>query len=204
MDQSFLRFLVLYVCLLCGAAFQIMAQERSPSPVAKDQQSAGLYAPYAFLIGEWDVKAENDDKLVAVQKVRWGPNKSYMWYSVVLMSDGHEEPHLEGMLMWNGVHKNLDMLFAIDLNSGRIQEQGTISVAPDGGLVREITAIYSEGLPKSGGQTVGPEGATGHFRQTYKQIGPDKIQTSVMRQTKTGWVASFPGSDHLVMTRRSG
>ena len=27
---------------------------------------------------------------------------------------------------------------------------------------------------------------------------PDKIQTSVMRQTKTGWVASFPGSDKLI------
>src|SRR5436190_3884928 len=103
MDQSFLRLLVLYLWLFCCAAHQMTAQERSPSAAGKDQQSAGLYAPYAFLIGEWDVKADNDDKLVAVQRVRWGPNKSYMWYSVVLVSDGREEPHLEGMLMWNGV-----------------------------------------------------------------------------------------------------
>jgi len=205
MNQSFFRLLILYVWLLCCTASRIAAQERGgPDSAAKDLKTADLYAPYAFLIGEWDVKAEGDNDLVAVQRVRWGPNKSYMWYAVVLLSDGHEEPHLEGMLMWNGVHRNLDMLFAIDLNSGRVQEQGTISVAPDGSLVREITAIYSAGLPKSGGQTVGPEGATGHFRQTYKQIGPDKIQTSVMRQTKTGWVASFPGSDKLIMTRRSG
>jgi hypothetical protein len=35
---------------------------------------------------------------------------------------GREEPHLEGILVWNGVHKNLDMHFVMDLKSGRVQE----------------------------------------------------------------------------------
>jgi len=140
---------------------------------------------------------------MAVQRVRWGPNRSYMWYSVALLSDGREEPHLEGMLMWNGVHKNLDMLFAIDLKFGRSQEQGTLAVSTDGSLVREITAVHSEGAPKSDGKSVGPEGAVRHCRQTYKQVGSDKIETSVMRETDKGWVPSFPGSDHWIMTRRS-
>jgi len=161
-----------------------------------------IYAPYSFLIGEWNIKSEDSDQLMAVQRVRWGPNRSYMWYSVALIAEGQEEPHLEGMLMWNGVHKNLDMLFAIDLKSGRSQEQGTLSVSKDGSLLREITAVHSEGVPTSAGKSIGPDGATRRFRQTYKQAGPDKIETSVMRETDKGWVPSFPGSDHWIMTRR--
>jgi hypothetical protein len=96
------------------------------------------------------------------------------------------------------------MLFAIDLQSGKSQEQGTMSVEKNGELVREIIAVHSEGVPTSAGKAVGPEGATRQFRQTYKQVGSDKIETSVMRKTDKGWVASFPGSDHWIMTRRSG
>ena len=43
---------------------------------------------------------------------------------------------------------------------------------------------------------------TAHFRQTFKAAGPDKIFTTVMRQTDNGWAPTFPGGDHLVMTRR--
>ena len=96
------------------------------------------------------------------------------------------------------------MLFAVDLQAGRSQEQGTISVTKGGELVRQITAVHSEGVPTSAGKAVGPEGVTREFRQTYKQVSADKIETSVMRKTDTGWVASFPGSDKWVMTRRSG
>ena len=183
------------VCFGSILSFRLHAQENRPP---------NLYAPYEFLIGEWDVKSEANGAPAAVAHVRWGPNRSYMWYSIALIDEGKEQPHLEGMLVWNGVHKNLDMLFTIDLQSGRSQEQGTMSVAPDGSLVREITAVHSAGVPTSSGKPVGPEGATRHFRQTYKPIGPDKIQTSVMRETDKGWVASFPGSDKMIMTRRSG
>ena len=139
---------------------------------------------------------------MAVQRVRWGPNRSYIWYAVALLTDGREEPHLEGMLVWNGVHKNLDMLFVMDLKSGRVQEQGTMSVQADGSLVRNITAVYSPGVRAMTGN-VGSAGATARFRQTYMQIGPDEIQTSAMPETERGWVATFPGSDRLLMIRRS-
>jgi hypothetical protein len=43
-----------------------------------------------------------------------------------------------------------------------------------------------------------------HFRQTFKAIEPGKILTTVMRQSDHGWVATFPGSDHMIMTRRPG
>ena len=173
------------------------------SGALQGQEHSNVYSPFEFLIGEWDIKSADSDTVMAVQRVRWGPNRSYMWYSVALMSDGREEPHLEGMLIWNGVHKNLDMLFAIDLQSGRSQEQGTMSVEKKGELVREITAVHSEGVPTSSGKAVGPEGATRQFRQTYKRLNTDKIETSVMRKTDQGWVASFPGSDKWMMTRRS-
>ena len=47
-----------------------------------------------------------------------------------------------------------------------------------------------------------PAGATARFRQTFQPDGPDRIKTRVLRETKDGWVATFPGSDRLVMTRR--
>ena len=73
------------------------------------KQAENPFGPYEFLIGEWDVKSEIEGSPMGVQRVRWGPNRSYIWYAVALLSDGREEPHLEGMLVWNGVHKNLDM-----------------------------------------------------------------------------------------------
>ncbi|HJT79907.1 MAG TPA: hypothetical protein VJ719_01815 [Chthoniobacterales bacterium] len=188
---------------LCSRLAWILAAVLTSSLI-QAQEPPNVYAPFEFLIGEWDIRAADSDKVMAVQRVRWGPNRSYMWYSVALISDGKEEPHLEGMLMWNGVHKNLDMLFAIDLLSGRSQEQGTISATKDGELVREITAVHSEGVPTSAGKAIGSEGGTRQFRQIYKRLGPDKIETSVMRKTDQGWVASFPGSDKWIMTRRSG
>jgi hypothetical protein len=210
MNRTLSALVILTGCLGSPFDFELRAQESRPatdrerSPQAQENRPQNLYAPYEFLIGEWDVKSETDGTPAAVARVRWGPNRSYIWYSVALIANGQEEPHLEGMLVWNGVHKNLDMLFTIDLRSGRSQEQGTMSAAQDGSLVREITAVHSAGVPTTSGKTVGPEGATRHFRQTYKQIGPDKIQTSVMRETDHGWVASFPGSDKMIMTRRSG
>ena len=164
--------------------------------------STDNYGPYKFLIGEWNVGAEGGPPMV-IERFKWGPNQSYIWFSTSELVNGTEHPHFEGMLMWNGIHKNLDMLLALDLNGGRIQEKGTLSVEADGTVVRDITATYSEGVRPIGQPVVGPEGATGHFRQTFKAVGPDKVITVVMRETKDGWVPTFPGSDHLVMTRKS-
>jgi hypothetical protein len=168
--------------------------ESAPSP-AQNQ-----FAPYEFLLGEWNVASETGGPPVAVQRVRWGPNHSYLWLAGSLLINGKEEPHFEGVLVWNGMHKNLDMLLSVDLRHGLAEEQGTVSVQPDGTVVREVHAVFSEGVHPLGRPVVGPGGAPGHFRQTFKLIEHGKIATSVMRESDTGWVPTFPGSDHLVMT----
>ena len=163
-----------------------------------------VYAPYAFLVGEWQIAPAGSQVPQAVTRFRWGPGHSYLLLETSLIVDGKEEPHFEGMLMWNGVHKNLDMLLALDLNGGRVQEQGVVFVEPDGTVVRDITAYYSEGVRTMGDTgLVGPEGASAKFRQTFKSTGPDTIFTTLMRQTDRGWVATFPGSDRLIMSRRA-
>lgn len=162
------------------------------------------YTPYEFLIGEWDVGPEGGNAGL-VARFRWGPNRSYLWYSASLLVNGAEEPHMEGVLMWNGVYRNLDMLMMVDLENGRIQERGVVSIEPDGTLVRDITAHYSEGmrLPVRGASLAGAAGATQHFKQTFKAAGPDRILTALTRESPAGWVPTFPGSDRLVMTRRA-
>jgi hypothetical protein len=172
-------------------------------PAVGSPLTSGVYAPYQSLIGTWDVTATGGGVPVAVQRFSWGPNHSYIWCASSLMVNGKEEPHFEGMLVWNGMHKNLDMLLVIDLKSGRAQEQGTFNVAADGTIVREITGIFSEGVTPVGQTKAGPSGASGHFRQTYKPESADKFLTSVLRETNSEWTATFPGSEHLVMTRRS-
>jgi hypothetical protein len=159
------------------------------------------YAPYAFLIGEWSVGPEGGTA-VGIARFKWGPNHSYIWCSQSLLAGGQEEPHFEGMLLWNGVHKNLDMLVAIDLHYGLAQEQGTLTAAADGTLTRDITAVFSAGVQPLGMAVAGPEGTTAHFRQTFRATGDRTVATSVMRETDKGWTATFPGSDRMVMTRR--
>lgn len=178
---------------LLGACAAAGAETPRPSP----------YAPYAFLIGEWNVAPENGGPPVAVARFRWGPNQSYIWYAGSMLAGGVEHPHFEGLLMWNGVRKNLDMLLAMDMERGLVQEHGVVSVERDGTVVREITASYSEGTQPIGKPPAGPEGAKSRFRQTFREVGPDRILTAVMREADRGWVATFPGSDRLVMTRRS-
>ena len=171
---------------------------------AESSLTGGVYAQYEALIGIWDVTARDGGPSFAVQRFTWGPGHSYIWYAGSFMGrDGKEEPHFEGMLVWNGVHKNLDMLLTMDLKSGRAQEQGSFSVAPDGTIVREITGVFSEGVTPMGEGKVGPDGMSKHFRQTYKPDGADRFLTSVMRETNEGsWVATFPGSENLIMKRR--
>lgn len=162
------------------------------------------YMPYAFLIGEWDVAPEAGGPPAAVARFRWGPNRSYIWYSVSNLVKGDEHPHFEGIFMWNGVNKNLDMLVMLDLAGGRVQEQGTVFVGPDGTVVRDMIAVYSEGarLPPDFDSVAGPKGSKAHFRQTFAKAGPDRVLTALTLETRAGWVPTFPGSDRLAMTRR--
>lgn len=193
-----------YAILPSAALYAQDNPHRHADPPSTETRPNNQFGPYEFLIGEWDVKATDDGPPAAIIRVRWGPNHSYIWYASSLIFDGREEPHLEGILVWNAVRKNLDMLFSMDLRSGRVQEQGTMSVDADGTIVRDITAVYGEGARGFGLPVAGPEGATKHFRETYKKVSPDKVLTSAMRKDENGWVATFPGSDHLIMTRRSG
>src|SRR5215472_14825209 len=142
--------------------------------------SANPWEPYEFLLGEWNVSATSGGSPVATARFRWGPNRSYIWYAGSLVLDGVERPHFEGLLVWNGVRHNLDMLLSMDLERGFVQEQGSLHAEP-------------EGTGPIGGPPVGRAGTTARFRQTFKLEGPDRVLTSVLRQTEKGWTATFPG-----------
>ena len=187
---------------LAAAGFAAAAQDHGAAPPsghgAPSAPSAekNPYGAYSFLIGEWNVAPEAGGAPLGVMRFKWGPNRSYVWISMSMLQDGKEEPHFEGLLVWNGVKKNLDMLLAVDLSNGLVQEQGTVSVSEDGTVVREITMLGGE---RAGGRP----GTTAHFRQTFKATAPDRVLTNAMRKTEKGWTATFPGSDKLVMTRRA-
>ena len=174
------------------------------APAKAETPRQSQYAPYQFLIGEWDLSPESGGPPAGIVQFKWGPNQSYIWFAVSLLESGAARPHIEGMLMWNGVHKNLDMLLAGDLNRGLMQEQGTLTAKPDGTVVREIVAVYSAGvpLPPRGETTVAPAGATAKFRQDFKPLAADKILTNALRWDGQTWAPTFPGSDHLLMARR--
>ena len=171
-------------------------------PALPPSTATSLYAPYAFLIGDWDVTPASERSRLVIT-FRWGPNQSYIWFAAHTLDDGHEAPHFEGMLMWNGTRGDLDMLVALDMNGGRMQEQGTMHAETDGSVVRDITAVYAAGVALAGGGQAGPKGATAHFRQTFRALAPDRIETAALRDNNGTWVATFPGSDHLLMTRRA-
>jgi hypothetical protein len=185
--------------ILATALLAASAADAKPLPPDQAQ-----YAPYRFLIGTWDVSPEAGGAPVARLTFRWGPNKSYVWYAQSLLMNGKEVPHFEGMLAWNGVRKSLDMLLTVDLQYGLAEETGTFAVQPDGSVVRDITTTFAEGTAPLGEPPVGPAGETSHFRQTYTMVTADKVLTTVLHETSNGWVPTFPGSDHLMMTRHDG
>jgi hypothetical protein len=131
-----------------------------------------------------------------------GTNRSYVLYEGQLGPEDARRRHFEGMLMWNGIHKYLDMLIALDLQNGLAQETGTMPITSDGVVVRDTVATYSPGVAPHGQALAGDSGVHARFRQTYRSLGPDKVLTQVLRQQGDDWVATFPGSDHLVMNRR--
>jgi hypothetical protein len=184
-------------CLLAGVSSAQSSHGAGPTSA----DSSSVYAPYTFLIGEWDVRTGAAEP-TAVARFSWGGGRSYILFATSLLLRGREEPHFEGMLMWNGVSRQLDMLLALDLKDGRVQEQGRMYVQTDGVVVREITAYYGEGARAPDGRVVDAKGATAKFRQTFKPLASGSIETSLMRETPHGWTPTFPGSNKAVMTRR--
>jgi len=190
--------------LVLGATLSSFGQSHPVEPGHRATAAPDFYEPYAFLIGEWDVAPEAGGPAFGRATLRWGPNRSYIWYASSFLQGGKVVPHFEGLLVWNGVEKDLDMLISMDLNGGRVQEKRSVFVDGDGTVVREITAAYSAGVRPLGMPPAGPGGASARFRQTFRKAGPDRILTAALRQEGAGWVATFPGSDRLVMIRRPG
>lgn len=182
---------VLAVCAIFASGGPACAQAH-PQPEPRPQASF-VYAPYAPLVGEWSLTAA-DGTSVGISRFSWGPGRSYIWFATALVEQGREVPHFEGILVWNGINRNLDMLLSIDLQGGRAQESGTLAIAADGTIVRDHAATYTATATRPAFRE--------EFRQTFRLDGPDRIATSVLRRTATGWVPTFPGSDTLVMTRR--
>ena len=125
------------------------------------------------------------------QNFRWGPARSYIFYSTYTAHPGQPERlHFEGIMVWNGRSGALDYVFAIEPGSGG-QEKGSIRAEPDGTIVREV-------------ELTAANGNVGQFRQTFRRTGADAAMTSLMRRTDDGWQPNFPGSDRIAMTRRPG
>jgi hypothetical protein len=159
------------------------ASDAHTGPAAQTQ--ADHYAPYAFLIGEWDSQVSGLHGGATIRQLfRWGPDHTYIEASAYVHPHGQREQlHFEGIMTWNQARQNLDFLFMHEPGSGG-QEAGIIRI-------REIT------------ETDG-HGAIGRERQTWRRISDNTAETSMLHQNADGsWAPNFPGADHLAMTRRS-
>lgn len=176
------------ICLVAAlmACAPAMAQQHgAPAPAA----AANPYTPYEFLIGDWE---SNEQMGAFVQRFSWGPRNSYIRYATSLLgaNGAPEHLHFEGIAIYNGANHNLDFLVVVEPGSYG-QEQGTIHAEPDGTIVREVTLTNSDGRVE-------------HFRQTYRATGANTAITTLMRQAADGsWSPNFPGSENIVMRRRS-
>ena len=186
-----LRFVSLAAVLLLATANPAAAHEIRVGPAAATEP----YAPYAFLVGDWDVTDASGGAPFVTLRVHWAQHHAYLQYGGYL----GEDAHFEGMMMWNGVHHNLDALIAMDMDHGLVQEQGSVSIV-DGAAVRESVASYSEGS-SAGGPLAGARGAINRTRQTMRPIDKDHIALSFEIRTPSGWKPAMPGGDHLLMTR---
>ena len=174
--------------------------QHQPPGAPQPAVAASPYAPYEFLMGDWDVM-QPDKPPFMVMHFKWGGGpRGYIFYNASMLKDGAEETHFEGMLIWNAVSKNLDMLLTLDPTHGETQERGTVYITSDGTVVRQIQAIGPQSVRGPDGK---PTAGSAIFRQTFKQTGPDEIKTVVLRDTLNGWVPTFPGSENLIMKRRA-
>lgn len=179
----------------------LSAQHAPPNAGAPAADATDVYAPYEILIGDWDVMSPGKPPSIAMHFKWAGGPRGYILFNTSLLHGQSEETHFEGILIWNEVNRNLDMLVSLDPLAGRTQEKGIVRVESDGTIVREIVAIGPQAVRGADGK---PAAGSANFRQTFKVVGPNEVHTTVMRQTKDGWVPTFPGSENLVMRRRTG
>jgi hypothetical protein len=179
---------------LCALAISACATGEAHAQAATSRAqtiSGDPYAPYEFLIGEWDTAASGSGAAVAVQRFRWGPGRGYIFYSTSTLDAGaNERLHFEGIIVYNAASRSMDFLIALEPGS-LSQEQGTLQVEADGSITRNVTLIAANGT-------------ISRHRQTFRASGPNSAFTTLMRQTADGgWAPNFPGSDHLLMRRRA-
>ncbi len=186
-----LRFLPLAAATALAAVSPAAAHEIRFGPSA----ASDPYAPYAFLVGDWDVANASGGAPFITLRIHWAQHHAYLHYGGYI----GEDAHFEGMMMWNGVRHDLDALIAMDMDHGLVQEQGSVSIV-DGAAVRDSLASYSEGV-SAGGPLAGARGATERTRQTMRPIDKDHIALSFEVETPSGWKPAMAGSDHLLMTR---
>jgi hypothetical protein len=157
---------------------------------AAAQRTDNPYAPYTFLIGDWDTPTQELEGRIR-QTFTWGPSNSYIDYAVHTRGSGQttEQLHQDGMMIFNAAANTLEFLFVHEPGSLGL-EKGTLHAEADGSIVRETTAVESDGT-------------INHFRQTWRRTGPNTAVTTLMRQNADGtWAPNFTGADNLVMTRR--
>jgi hypothetical protein len=184
MSQVTLRSVLIGLGLIAGATVSFAEGQPSANPVATPLP----YRAFENLIGDWDTGPENAPASI-VQRFSWGPNRSYIWYRTSMVdAKGAERLHFEGPMVWNAATGGLDYLFVVEPGS-LMQEQGDVRVQTDGSIVREV-------------KLTGSDGTQNRFRQTFRLYDAESGVTSLMRQTATGWVPNFPGSDKLHMKRR--
>jgi hypothetical protein len=157
------------------------------------QRTDNPYAPYVFLIGDWDTQTPGTAMEGSIhQTFRWGPSNSYIQYTIHNSTRGQttEQLHQDGMMIFNAATHTLEFLFVHEPGSFGL-EKGTLHAEPDGSLVRETTAVEGDGT-------------INHFRQTFRRTGANTAVTTLMRQNADGtWAPNFAGADNLVMTRRT-
>lgn len=177
--------------VLTGASSATAQTEQAPRQrAAAGAGTPEVYAELAPLIGDWDTGPPGSPAAF-VQRFSWGPERGYVVFRTSLLDrSGVERLHFEGPIMWNGATRRFDYLFAVEPGS-LSQERGEIHVNDGGDIVREVTLTSADG-------------SSAHFRQTFRDMGQGRFETSLMRQTENGWAPSFPGSDRLIMVRRPG
>ena len=170
--------------LVAGAVAGLMVLCAMPQAHAQPTTVDEAYAPYTRLIGTWE---SNNGAIV--QRFSWGPGRAYILYSTTTRgADGVERVHFEGIMVYNAQSQHLDFLIALEPGS-LSQERGSVHAEPGGDIVSDV-------------ELIGPNGARGRFRQTFRLTSADAGETSLMRDDGNGgWAPNFPGSDHLAMRR---
>ena len=85
------------------------ARQGSEPSIVETPESYGALAP---LIGEWNVGPPGA-ATAFVERFSWGPNRAYIRFSVALIvANGGEHLHLDGMVIWNAATRRFDYLLA--------------------------------------------------------------------------------------------